>query len=506
MSDPIHPYARSENPYEFSYNLNSSSPNQTAIPNLRIIRENNEGKIYPSIQSKEVKNKKSINGFEADSSSIVGSTSSSDEEGSKEKNHTASEPRLISRSNPTQKKNINPTSQLRPISFFEHMPEDMIRKIFIEHLIELKDIPTAAKNLMAFAGVSKFNQEFVRKLLTEEGMHEVFFGITKPAIPNLLAKLAKDKKGKSTISKISDRLATFVNGKKENINQADIDSLVHERSYLTVDCSCQENTIFTNRGLDAVKKIVSQPGLRVIRIINNLPEEYQNPSENFRICNDNGLELLHPILSRESSEPLTVDFIFNNWVPPFNSKFEFKEGSLDLIKNIQDRADKCKSVKFGQIDLSRSINAFFNADRSGLDLKTPQQNIYRFNFAKMMCHIGLSHSAHTISLAGFLLSDKQLASLINEIQQYDNSSLQQLDLGRNEIKKGAIEKLSNWLQSSTVCIKTLNLKGTHMRKDEIDIFYAALKNNHSLKLVEIDDNSIPLVHPIRNDERVNLLK
>ena len=150
----------------------SISQNQTAPPTLRNIAENNEKIIYPSIQVKEQKN--SLIELDADSS-IVESSSYSDEDVNENFKKNASEPTLISRPSLGQKKNGAEASEVGSIPFFEHMPEDVIRKILFEQLIDLNDIHKTAKNLMHFASISKFNREYVRVLLTEEGMREVSF-------------------------------------------------------------------------------------------------------------------------------------------------------------------------------------------------------------------------------------------------------------------------------------------------------------------------------------------
>lgn len=380
---PIHPYARQGNQEQlsntsnfrnFNNNSTTSSHNHSARPTLSINPRNNEEKKYPSIQWKEDKNKRSINKFEEDSSSIVESSSGSDEQGRSEEIHTASEPTLSSRPNSIQKTNVAITCEAPLINSFRHMPEDVIRKILFEHLIDLKDIPTTAKNLMRFASISKFNREFVRNLLTEEGLRKVSFEITKSAIPDLLARLAENKKAKFT--------------------ESDINDFVYHWPYLTFDCSYQEKNKkgvledikFTNRGLKVMNKIVCHPRLRELRVNSNQTEEYKM-SESIRVRNNNGLVLIYSLLSRESPEPLIVDFIFKNWLPPFNSKFRDKNGFLDLIKKTQDRADNCDSIRFGEIDLSRSISVNFFADIHKLDRKTPQQKEFRFNFVKndMQC-------------------------------------------------------------------------------------------------------------------------
>ena len=59
----------------------SISQNQTARPTIRNIAEKNGIKIYPFIQQSEYKYKNLLNSSETDSSSIVESSSSSDEDG-----------------------------------------------------------------------------------------------------------------------------------------------------------------------------------------------------------------------------------------------------------------------------------------------------------------------------------------------------------------------------------------------------------------------------------------
>jgi hypothetical protein len=472
MTRPTNPNGRSRNVDEnlntsdlnaSNNHLTSTSKEKKQLPIVRNTKENNGIKLYSFIQQKEYIYKDIFRSSEEGSNSFV---------------------KLSARSSSIQKTNVAITNEAPPIHSFRHMPEDVIRKILFEHLIDLKDIPTTAKNLMHFASISKFNREFIRELLTEEGLHEVSFEITKSAIPDLLARLAEDKKAKFT--------------------EADINDFVYHWPYLTFDCSLQKNTTFTNRGLDVLKKIVSHPELKAIRIINNLPEECQNLSEDFLVCNSNGPEIIYALLSRKNTEPLKVDFIFNNWVPPFNSRGQLKDKSLDLINKIQARENSCESFCFGELDLSRSTTAFYAGLIYDRDLISPQQREYRLNFSKMMCNIALFYSAHTISLKGLSFFDEQLALILNEIQQSDKSTLQHLDLRRNFIEEVAIKSLSKWLQSDTVCIKTLNLKSTHMLKDEIDILYGALKNNHSLELVEIDGVFMPLDHPIRKDSRVKI--
>ena len=451
----------------------SISQNQKALPTLRNIAEKNGIKLYPFIQQSEYKYKDLLNSSETDSSSIVESSSSSDEDDNGKFKKPTSEITLSSRPSSTQKKNVATTSEVRSISFFEHMPLDVIRKILFENVIDLNNLPATAKNLMHFASISKFNRELVRVLLTEEGAQEISFEITKPFIPNLLATLAKDSNAQFT--------------------QADIDELVHNWPYLTFDSSLKENTIFTNRGLKALKKIVCHPGLKEIRIINNLPENNSQDIKNFQACIINGLELLCSLLSRKSASSLKVDLIFKNWEPLFYSNYQFKDKALGLIKEIKYRGDSCGSVIFGEMDLS-TVNSSY------MDF------IYKTEFIKIMCNIALTHSAHTISLAGFYLSYEDLGSILDEMQLCDNSSLQHLDLSTNRLLVHAVENLAEWLKSDKTRIKNLILNHMqHITFHDLDILYDALKNNNCLELVVLDDRIQAEVlrdHPIRKDERV----
>ncbi len=260
-------------------NSTSASQEKITLPTLRNIAEKNGIKLYPFIQKNEYKYKNLLNSSETDSSSIVESSSSSDEDDNGGFKKTASEITLSSRLTSATEKYSPTSSEVRSFPFFEHMPLEIIRKMLLENLIDLNNLPATAKNLMHFASISKFNRELVRVLLTEEGAQEISFEITKPFIPNLLATLAKDSNAQFT--------------------QADIDELVHNWPYLTFDSSLKENTIFTNRGLKALKKIVCHPGLKEIRIINNLPENNSQDIKNFQACIINGLELLCSLLSRK---------------------------------------------------------------------------------------------------------------------------------------------------------------------------------------------------------------
>jgi hypothetical protein len=494
MTRPTNPNGRSRNVDE---NLNkpilsghddeptSTTQNQTAKPKLRNIEEKNGKTIYPSIQLEEHKNKKSINNTDEAKSSFVESSTHSDEDVIDGFKKTASEPLLNSRTETNQEKNIVTTSEIGSISFFEHMAPDVIRKILFEQFIDLSDIPTTAKNLMNFASVSKFNREFVRELLAEEGLKEVSFEITKPLIPDLLAKLANDKQAEFT--------------------QVDIDNLVHNWPYLTFDSSVKENKVFINDGIEVLKKIVCHSGLKEIRIINETYINYDENEwdENHYAFNNNGPELLYSLLSRNSSNLLKIDFNLHGWFPPVNFFFQIEDKSFDMIKKIQEIAEGCGSVSFGKLDLSR-----FELDSYRLfNRKNPLSLInrdYQFKFVKMMCNIALTHSAHTISLRGLGLLDKELALIINEIQQSDKSTLQHLHFGDLSLEKAAVESLSTWIQSNTTCIKTLHL-GLGIPEDQLDVLTIALKNNKSLEKVVIGDDYMPEDHPIKEDKRVRVV-
>ena len=497
MTRPTNPNGRSRNVDE---NLNkpilsghddeptSTTQNPAAKPTLRNIEEKNGKTIYPSIQLEEHKNKKSINNTDEASSSFVESSTHSDEDVIDGFKKTASEPILNSRSETNQEKNIVTTSEIGAISFFEHMAPDVIRKILFEQFIDLSDIPTTAKNLMNFASVSKFNREFVRELLAEEGLKEVSFEITKPLIPDLLAKPANDEKVKFT--------------------QADVDELVHNWPYLTFDSSLKENTFFSVSGIEVLKKIVRHSGLKEIRIISKMcSNDYgKNWDDNHNKFNYIGLQLLASVLSRNSSNSLKIDFNLHGWIPPVNFFFQM---DYEVIKKIQEIAEGCDSVSFGNLDLSR-----FELDSNKLFDPTYRLSIgtyplrnefrdYQFKFVKMMCNIALTHSAHTISLCDLGLLDKELALIINEIQQSDKSTLQHLDLDGHRLEKAAVESLSKWLQSDTTCIKTLDL-GFEIPEDQLDVLTIALKNNKSLEKVVIGEDYMPEDHPIKEDKRVRV--
>jgi hypothetical protein len=363
------------------------------------------------------------------------------------------------------------------------MPLEIIRKMLLENLIDLNNLQATAKNLMQFARTSKINRELVRVLLTEEGAQEVSFEITKSVIPNLLAKLKNDKKAKFT--------------------QADLDHLVHNYPYLTLDFSYEiNNENFTNQGLQVFKKIVCHTGLKGVRIISNPHTQISEFNDKYLSYNNIGLELIYSLLSRKSSTPLKVDLLFTNGEPTLDTKIKLNENSFELIEKIQNRADKCESVIFGKIDLSRSKHMpYENFDIFG-DNSISNRG-YQFKYIKMMCNIGLTHSAHTISLVDLMLLDTELGLIFDEIMLCDKSSLQNLDLGRNEIDESAAESLSVLLQSGNASLKILNLNGIYISDEGLNILAEALKNNHSLELVNITNVYFSkALHPIKNDKRV----
>jgi hypothetical protein len=336
---------------------------------------------------------------------------------------------------------------------------------------------------LQFASTSKFNREFVRQLLTEEGAQEISFEITKSFVPNLLATLENDKKSQFT--------------------QADLDLLVHNNPYLTFDCSyviSKEN--FTNQGLQVLKKIVCHPDLRGVRIISNPRAQISERNDKYVAYNNIGLELLYSLLSRESATPLKVDFILNNCELPIDTKFRINENSFELIEKIQNRADRCESVIFGKMDLSRSKFMLYE-DFDVFGDSSINNREYQFKYIKMMCNIALTHSAHTISLVDLMLLDSELGLIFDEIMLCDKSSLQHLDLGRNEIHASAAETLGVLLQSESASLKILNLDGVYLSGEGLNILAEALKTNLSSELIVIltalDRN---VDHPIRNDKRV----
>ena len=471
-------------------NSTSSSKKKTAQPTLHNIPEKSGKKIYQSIQYDEQKNKNSTISADDFSYSFVELLSDSDEEVQRLTFHPSCEPTLSSRpSSKRQKNNVAPFVE-PSIHFFKHMPENLIRKILFEHFIDLNDIPTTANNLMQFASISKFNREYIRKLLLEEGLHEFSFEITKLAIPDLLVELANDKKAKFT--------------------QADIDDLVHNWPYLTFDSShtyepsLSKYPLFTNRGIEALKKIVCHPKLQEVRIDNSfwVDVEYQN--KEIRASNNNCMELLYELLSRKSSVPLKVDIDFFNWAPPYNSNFQINEKSFNLLGKIVDKANKCKNLTFGMVNIDRInelslpyIGEFQNLFRS------PDRE-YQHRFVLMMCAITLSHSAEEISINGVGLSDGEMEYVVAKIHQFDKSTLQYLDLSGNYISEATFPALARYIQSKETCLNTLKLNKTFRWDRNIKVFLKALKKNHSLQLVELSLSEVPHNHPIRNDKRVRL--
>jgi hypothetical protein len=284
---------------------------------------------------------------------------------------------------------------------------------------------------------------------------------------------------------------------------------VHNWPYLTFDSSLYEkkkNTVFTKSALEALKKIVCHSGLKEIRIINNLyvKGNEEKWDENHYAFNNNGPELLYSLLSRNSSNSLKIDFKLQGWIPPVNFFFQIEDKSFDMIKKIQETAEVCDSVSFGKLDLSRNKGGTKRLFKHKNPLSLINHD-YQFKFVKMMCNIALTHSAHTISLRDLGLLDKELALILNEIQQFDKSTLQHLDLYGHGLEKAAVESLSKWLQSDTTCIKTLDL-GLGVAEDQLDILIVALKNNKSLEKVVIGDDCIPEDHPIKKDKRVSVVK
>ena len=478
----------------------STSQNKTTPPTLRNVVENNGKIIAPFIQLQEQKNRKSINNADEDSSSFVGSSSDLDSEvfssnvepssGSSEVvKHgfikTYSEITLSSRPSSTQEKNDPIVYDTNHIHFFKQMPKEVIREILLEHVVDLNHIHATAKNLMNFANVSKFNREFVRELLAEDGMQGVSFEITKLAIPNLLDEFAK--------------------GKKAEFTQADVDELVHNYPYLTLDCSYKKKSKLPTIGLEGIKIFLHHPDLQGIRIINKVPKYDFGINTMHRACNDNGLELIYSLLNRKKSNPLKFDFIFNNWMPPFDSNYQINENSFEFIKKIQDSAENCSGVTFGELNLKRSPNIgrcylFGKNDPSSIQAKD-----YQFKFVKIMCNIALTYSAHSISLEGLQLSDQELGLIINEIQLFDKPTLQYLDLSGNHIDEVAFTNLIIWLQSGKTGIKTLIINSRNLTHYELDLLHGVLKNNHHLESIGIRINFDSSDHPITKDKRVEIL-
>ena len=473
----------------------STSQNKTTPPTLRNVVEINGRIIYPSIQLNEHKNSiirhddnssivESSGSDDEDSSSIVESYSDEEDNGGFKK--ASSEITLSSRPSSTQKKNSVTAFEVQSTSFFEHMPEDVIRKILFENFIDLKDISITAKNLMHFASISKFNREFVRQLLTEEEMHEVSFEITKLVIPNLLSTLAND-----------------INAE---FSQEDIDRLVGNYPYLTFDSSYGINKKnFTIKGNEALKQIVSHSGLKGLRIINNLPEIVFEWEDAYQACNNNGLELIGSLLSRKNSNPIKVDFEFKNWMPPLDSKYEIKEKIFDLIQEIQKNEDSYSGVTFGEINLSRThrIGECYLFQRD--DPMSLQCIDYQFKFVTMMCNIALTHSAQKISLSGLNILEFQLEYIIDEIKKCDKQTLKHLDLSINNIVRAPAEGLNRLLQSENTCLETLKLNHSNMNEDALHFISKALENNSSLESIEMPDHHLlNLYSAIKNDKRVKI--
>jgi hypothetical protein len=256
-----------------------------------------------------------------------------------------------------------------------------------------------------------------------------------------------------------------------------------------------------------MEKFLHHPDLRGVRIINKLPEFSFMGDDLYRASNDSGLELIYSLLSRKNFNPLKVDFIFNNWMPPFDSSYQINEKPFDLIKKIQDSADNCSGLKFGEVNLNRTpkiVRCHFIRGDHPISI---QAKDYQFKFVKMICNIALTHFAHTIYLEGLRLSAVELGLILDEIRLCDKTSLHHLDLGRNDIDESAAKSLSALLQSESTNLKTLKLNQSYMSDEAFDIIAIALKNNHSLKLIEIKNaHDLKFVHPIRNDERVRLSK
>jgi hypothetical protein len=479
----------------------SASQEKATQPTLRNITENNRKIIYPSIQLQEYKN--SIIRHD-DDSSIVESSFGSDEELNSAFKSSTSEITLCSRPSSVQKKNGVEPSEGRSIHYFEYMHEDVIRKILFEHFIDFNDIPTTAKNLMHFASISKFNRQFVKGLLKEEVLHEVSYEITKSAIPDLLSNIVDDKKEKFTISTIPDLLAMFVKGKKQNIAQKNIDSLVREWPYLTVDCSHKKN-LYSDRGLETLEEIMLHPDLKGLRIINNIPDKIDGMGHEYFKQNDKNLNLIYSLLLRESKDSLKIDINFKNWVTPIAPVITIFDEYFEPIKKVQAISTKRINLSFGELNLSRNIEISLYLFHENQMTWADFHRKYQSQFVKMMCNIAVSHSAHTISLAGLKIFDEDLALIVNEIKECNKSNLKHLDLIGNDIDESAAKSLSELLQSKNTSLKTLHLNRSDISHVGLNIFALALKNNHSLELVEIINGSnLKADHPIRNDKRVRL--
>jgi hypothetical protein len=481
----------------------STSQNKTTPPTLRNVIENNGEIIDPFIKLQEQKNRKSINNADEGSSSLVESSSVLDnevfnsivesssrscEEASCGFEKSYSEITLSSRPSSTQKKNDPIAYDTNHIHFFKKIPKEVIRKILLEHVIDLNHIHATAKNLMKFANVSKFNREFVRELLTEERMRQVSFEITKSLMPDFLAMLVKDINTQFT--------------------QEDVDGIVHNWTYLTFDCSLQNNTLFTNNGIEVLKKIVLHPNLKGLRVIHTLPDKIIDWNEDYQAFNNNGLDIIYTLFSRGNSDQLNIDLIFNNWLPPFNSTDHLNHKSFKSLEEIKDSADRCSSIVLGEINLSRFVNTLGNVKiKKSLEehLGSTSSKEFQFKFVKIMCNIALTHLAHSISLEGLNLSDRELGLIINEIQFYDQLSLQHLNLSGNQIGEVAFTNLITWLQSDKTRIKTLIINSRDLTHYELDLLHGELKNNQSLESIEIRINFDSSDHPITKDKRVKIL-
>ena len=176
-----------------------------------------------------------------------------------------------------------------------------------------------------------------------------------------------------------------------------------------------------------------------------------------------------------------------------------------LIKKIQKRASQCNSVIFGEIDLSRNIHISLNLI-GYLDEENNNRK-YQSNFVKMMSNIAVTRSAHKISLVDLYLAGNEVAMIIDEIKACDKPTLENLDMSGNDHDSNSMKSLCSLLESNNTCLKTLKLNDADIFEVELTIFYKALKNNHSLELVELK-NVFALVadHPIRNDKRVRFTK
>ena len=120
-----------------------------------------------------------------------------------------------------------------------------------------------------------------------------------------------------------------------------------------------------------------------------------------------------------------------------------------------------------------------------------------------MSNIAVTRSAHKISLVDLYLADNEVAMIIDEIKACDKPTLEYLDMSGNDHSRNSIESLSALLESNNTFLKTLKLNDADIFEDELTIFYEALKNNRSLKLVELTRTDfMPDNHPIRNDKRV----